>query len=72
MGLEFFQNSSQARGIFELADKICANGLTKVMFEGPDEKLTSTAYCQPAILTMSIAALKAFTAHEKYKNISVK
>ena len=42
------------------------------MFEGPEEKLTSTAYCQPAILTMSVAALKAFEAHEKYKNISVK
>ena len=72
MGLEFYQNSSQARGIFELADKICANGLTKVMFEGPEEKLTSTAFCQPAILTMSIAALKAFEAHEKYKNVTVK
>jgi [acyl-carrier-protein] S-malonyltransferase len=72
MGLEFFQNSPQARAIFEQADKICANELTKVMFEGPEEKLTSTAYCQPAILTMSVAALKAFEAHEKYKSISVK
>jgi [acyl-carrier-protein] S-malonyltransferase len=72
MGLEFYQNSLQAKSIFEQADKICANGLTKVMFEGPEEQLTSTAYCQPAILTMSIAALKAFEAHEKYKNISVK
>ncbi|MBF0572062.1 MAG: ACP S-malonyltransferase [Candidatus Omnitrophica bacterium] len=72
MGLEFFQNSPQARAIFELADKICANGLTKVMFEGPEEKLTSTAYCQPAILTMSVAALKAFEVHPKYKDFSVK
>ena len=59
MGLEFFQSSLQAKSIFEQADKICANGLTKVMFEGPEEKLTSTAYCQPTILTMSVAALKA-------------
>ncbi len=72
MGLEFFQSSPAAKAIFEQADKICANDLTKVMFEGPEEKLTSTAYCQPAILTMSMAALKAFEAHEKYKNISVK
>ena len=72
MGLEFFQNSPQARTIFEQADKICANGLTKVMFEGPEEKLTSTAYCQPAILTMSVAALKAFEAHENYIGVSTK
>ena len=70
MGLEFFQNSPEAKAIFEQADQICANDLTKVMFEGPEEKLTSTAYCQPAILTMSVAALKAFEAHEKYKNYS--
>jgi [acyl-carrier-protein] S-malonyltransferase len=72
MGLEFFQNSPPAKSIFEQADKICANGLSQVIFEGPEEKLTSTAYCQPAILTMSVAALKAFEAHEQYKNISIK
>src|SRR5258708_6923248 len=72
MGLEFYQSSPQAKSIFEQADQICANNLTKVMFEGPEEKLTSTAYCQPAILTMSIAALKAFEAHPNYKNFSVK
>ena len=72
MGLEFFQGSPAAKAIFDQADGICANGLSRVIFEGPEETLTSTAYCQPAILTMSIAALKAFEAHEKYKNISVK
>jgi [acyl-carrier-protein] S-malonyltransferase len=72
MGLEFFQGCPQAKAIFEQADKICANGLTQVMFEGPETQLTSTAYCQPAILTTSIAALKAFEAHPKYKDFSVK
>jgi [acyl-carrier-protein] S-malonyltransferase len=72
MGLEFYQNSPEAKLIFEQADKICANDLTKVMFEGPEDKLTSTAYCQPAIFTMSMAALKAFEAHPKYKDFSVK
>lgn len=71
MGLEFYQGSAAARALFDEADKICSN-LTKVIFEGPQEKLTSTACCQPAILTMSIAALKAFEAHEKYKQINVK
>lgn len=71
MGLEFYKSSSTARTLFDTADKICPN-LTRVMFEGPEEKLTSTTYCQPAILTMSMAALKAFQAHAKYKEINVK
>ena len=72
MGLEFYQNSPEARAIFDEADRICANGLSKVIFEGPEDQLTSTAYCQPAILTVSTAALKAFQASPKYKNISVR
>lgn len=72
MGLDLYQSSLQAKAIFDEADKICANNLSKVVFEGPEETLTSTAYCQPAILTMSIAALKAFEAHPKFKSINVK
>ena len=72
MGADFYQNSPEAKVIFDEADSICSNGLSKVIFEGPEEKLTATAYCQPAILTMSIAALRAFEAHPKFKNISVK
>jgi [acyl-carrier-protein] S-malonyltransferase len=72
MGLDLYQTSPEAKAIFDEADKICGNNLTKVIFEGPEETLTSTAYCQPAILTMSVAALKAFQAHPKFRNISVK
>jgi len=71
MGLEFFRNSPQSKIIFEQADKICA-GLTQVTFEGHEEKLTSTAYCQPAIFTMSVAALEAFKVSAKFKNLSIK
>ena len=72
MGLDFYQSSPEAKAIFDEAENICANGLTKIIFEGPEDVLTSTAYCQPAILTTSIALLKAFQAHPNYKNISVK
>jgi len=72
MGLEFYLNSPEAKAIFDQADKICTNGLSKVIFEGPEEQLTSTSFCQPAILTMSIAVLKAFEVHPKYKDYSVK
>ena len=72
MGKEFYDLSPQAKAIFDEADKICGNGLLKVMFEGPEDQLTQTAYCQPAILTMSIAALKAFEADAKFKSVNVK
>ena len=72
MGKEFYDTSAPARAIFDEADKICANGLLKVVFEGPEEQLTQTAYCQTGILTTSIAALKAFEAHPKFKSIKVR
>ncbi len=72
MGKEFYETSPEARAIFDQAESVIGSGFKKVVFEGPQETLTSTAYCQPAILTMSIAALKAFEAHPKYKNINVR
>ncbi len=69
MGKSFYETSPIAKSIMDEADHICANGLLKVMFEGPEEQLTQTAYCQPAILTMSVAALRVFQAHPKYKNV---
>ena len=72
MGKEFYVSSSQAKAIFDEADSIIKNGFLDVVFNGPAEKLTATAYCQPAILTASVAALKALQAHPKFKNFSVK
>lgn len=70
MGKEFYEQSEPARKIFDSANTVIA-GLTDVIFNGPEEKLTSTAYAQAAIFTVSVAALKAFQHHPKYKNINV-
>ena len=43
----------------------------KLCFEGPLEELTKTENCQPAILTVSIAALKALRLHNKKFNPKV-
>ncbi|MBF0522833.1 MAG: ACP S-malonyltransferase [Candidatus Omnitrophica bacterium] len=71
MGKEFYEASPQAKAIFDEANNVIP-GLTDVIFNGPQEKLTSTAFCQPAIFTYSVAALKALEVHPKYKNISPK
>lgn len=72
MGREFYESSPEAKAVFDKAESIIGAGFKQVVFEGPAEKLTSTAYCQPAILTMSFAALKAFEADPKFKNINVR
>ncbi len=71
MGKEFFDIYAEARAVFEAADKIIG-GLTDVIFNGPQEKLTSTAFCQPAIVTVSIASLRAFEKHPVFGNINIR
>ncbi len=68
MGREFYDTSPEAKEIFDKADEVI-DGLSNVIFNGPQEKLTSTGFCQPAIFTYSMAALRAFQAHAKFQNI---
>ncbi len=68
MGKEMYEASSASRQIFDQADQVIPH-LTEVIFNGPPEELTLTAYCQPAIFTVSIACLKAIKAHPIFKNI---
>ncbi len=72
MGKEFYDTNPAAKKIFDSAESILKNNFLNVIFNGPQETLTSTAYCQPAILTFSIAALKAFESHPKFKSIEPK
>jgi [acyl-carrier-protein] S-malonyltransferase len=58
MGKELYDSCSLAREVFEQANEAMGFDLAKVCFEGPEEKLRLTAYTQPAILTVSIAALR--------------
>jgi [acyl-carrier-protein] S-malonyltransferase len=51
--------SPSARAAFEQADGILGFALSRLCFEGPEEALNDTYNTQPAILTSSIAALRA-------------
>lgn len=62
MGREAFDASDAARAVFEEADKALAEGLSQLCFEGPEEDLKLTANTQPAVLTTSIAVLRALDA----------
>jgi [acyl-carrier-protein] S-malonyltransferase len=63
MGRDVFEASAAAREVFEVADDALAASLgtplSKLCFEGPEEELRRTEIQQPAILTTSIALLRA-------------
>jgi [acyl-carrier-protein] S-malonyltransferase len=58
MGKEFYDNFPSARQVFEEANDSLHFSITTLCFQGPDKTLKLTENTQPAILTMSIAALR--------------
>lgn len=57
MGKHLWDNYPTARRVFEKADDVLGFSISKLCFEGPEEKLKETAMTQPAILTVSAAYL---------------
>lgn len=58
MGKELSEDFAVAREVFEEANDVLGFDLAKMCYEGPEEQLKLTANTQPAILTVSIAALR--------------
>lgn len=59
MGWELFKESPAARKVFREVDQVLGQRLTRVFFFGPTDILSKTVNCQPAIMAVSLAALKA-------------
>jgi [acyl-carrier-protein] S-malonyltransferase len=57
MGKELYESGTEARKVFDDADRILGVPLTEICFSGPESKLTETAWCQPAIYVHSLATL---------------
>ncbi len=55
MGKDLFANSSIARSFFDEADSLFGWSLSKICFEGPEEALTETKVCQPALFVHGFA-----------------
>lgn len=60
MGRDLAAACPEARAFFEEADSVLGYDQSSIIFDGPVEKLTESRFCQPAIYTMSCAALAAF------------
>ena len=59
MGRDLYEQYPEARTVFDEADEILGFPLSRLCFEGPEDILTDTINAQPAILTMSVACLRA-------------
>ncbi|HEX8775124.1 MAG TPA: ACP S-malonyltransferase [Pyrinomonadaceae bacterium] len=59
MGRDLAENFPAAREVFEEADEALGFSISSICFEGTAEELQLTENTQPAILTVSVAALRA-------------
>jgi [acyl-carrier-protein] S-malonyltransferase len=57
MGKGLAETFASARHIFEEADQTLGFALSRLCFEGPDDQLKLTENTQPALITVSVAAL---------------
>ena len=64
MGRDLWEQYPAARAVFEEADEALGFALSELCFEGPAEELQLTENTQPAILTVSVAALRAMEAED--------
>ena len=59
MGKDLYDRFDTAKAVFDQADEVLKFPLSKLCFEGPEEELRLTINAQPALVTVSIACLKA-------------
>jgi len=62
MGKALFDALAPARAVFAEVDDALSQPLSKLMFEGPESELTLTANAQPALMAVSLAAIRALEA----------
>ncbi|HDR50767.1 MAG TPA: ACP S-malonyltransferase, partial [Mariniphaga anaerophila] len=59
MGKDLYENSAEAKALFEKANDILGFNITAIMFEGTAEDLKQTKVTQPAIFLHSVLLAKA-------------
>jgi [acyl-carrier-protein] S-malonyltransferase len=64
MGAELAKAYAPARAVFAEIDEALAQPLSKLMWEGPEDQLTLTENAQPALMAVSLAALRTLEAEK--------
>jgi len=58
MGKDLVENSATARKLALQADQALGFSISDIMFDGPDEELTKTSFCQPALYLHGMMTLQ--------------
>lgn len=58
MGKSFYDNFEEVRNYWNKADEILGFSLKEIAFNGPEEKLTDTSVCQPALYVHGYSVYK--------------
>ena len=58
MGKDLYESSKEAKGLFQLANKILGFDISKIMFEGSADQLKETKVTQPAVFLHSTILAK--------------
>jgi len=58
MGRDLAEAFAEARAVFQEVDEALGQPLSKLMWEGPEDELTLTANAQPALMAVSLAAIR--------------
>ena len=67
MGKQLADAFPQAKAVFDEVDEALGEKLSQIIFEGPEDKLTLTENAQPALMAVSLAALRALEAEGGFK-----
>jgi [acyl-carrier-protein] S-malonyltransferase len=70
MGRALYDAYPAARAVFDEANEALGFSLSKMIFEGTEDELALTENTQPAILTVSIAALRVLEQELKSRGLS--
>lgn len=63
MGKDLADAFPEARAVFAEVDDALGQKLSTLMWEGPEDELTLTANAQPALMAVSLAAIRVLEAH---------
>jgi [acyl-carrier-protein] S-malonyltransferase len=66
MGKELYDNYEVAKEVFNIVKKVLGNNFLELIFYGNNEELTKTENAQPAIYSVSVAALEVIKEKNLY------
>lgn len=71
MGKSLHESSAAARGVYGEASTVLGWDLAKVSFEGPEEELTQTKVCQPALFVHGMALQAALREKGQLPHVDI-